>query len=61
MEGFFKNVQNADKLSGLVEGIRDAMMHYQVCVHERFIPCTSDARGRLLYNRISMIRAVNSL
>jgi hypothetical protein len=30
VEGFFKNVKNADKLGGLVEDIRDAMMGYQV-------------------------------
>jgi len=30
IEGFFNNVLNADKLGGLVEGIRDAMMEYQV-------------------------------
>ena len=31
VEGFFKNVVNAGKLGSLVEGIRDAMMEYQVC------------------------------
>lgn len=30
-KGFFNNVANADKLGGLVEGIRDAVMEYQVC------------------------------
>jgi len=30
VEGFFKNVVNAGKLGSLVEGIRDAMMEYQV-------------------------------
>ena len=29
-KGFFYNVENADKLGGLVEDIRDAMMEYQV-------------------------------
>ena len=29
-QGFFNNVKNADKLGGLVEDIRDAMMEYQV-------------------------------
>jgi len=33
VEGFFSNVENADKLGGLVEDIRDAMMEYQVCIH----------------------------
>jgi len=31
VEGFFNNVVNADKLDSLVEGIRDAMVEYQVC------------------------------
>jgi hypothetical protein len=31
-EGFFNNVENADKLRGLVEDIRDAILVYQVCV-----------------------------
>ena len=29
-KGFFNNVENADKLGGLVEDVRDAMMDYQV-------------------------------
>ena len=32
VEGFFRNLENADRLSGLVEGIRDAMVEYQVCL-----------------------------
>ena len=32
VKGFFDDVKNTDKLSGLVEDIRDAMMDYQVCV-----------------------------
>ena len=32
IEGFFCNLENADRLSGLVEGIRDAMLEYQVCL-----------------------------
>ena len=31
VEGFFNNTENAAQLGGLVEGIRDAMMEYQVC------------------------------
>ena len=31
VEGFFNNAENAGKLGGLVEEIRDAMMEYQVC------------------------------
>ena len=30
VEGFFNNAENADKLGGLVEDIRDAIMEYQV-------------------------------
>ena len=30
-KGFFNNVENAEKLGGLVEDVRDAMMDYQVC------------------------------
>jgi len=29
--GFFNNLENAGKLGGLVEDIRDAMIEYQVC------------------------------
>ena len=32
VKGFFNNVDNADRLGGLVEDIRDVMMDYQVCV-----------------------------
>ena len=32
IKGFFNNVENADKLSGLVEDVCDAVMDYQVCV-----------------------------
>ena len=31
-KGFFNNVENADKLGGLVEDVRDAVMDYQVCM-----------------------------
>ena len=30
-KGFFNNAGDADKLSGMVEDIRDAIMDYQVC------------------------------
>ena len=32
VKGFFNNVENADKLGGLVEDIRDTMIDYQVCI-----------------------------
>jgi len=39
-QGFFNNVKNADKLGGLVEDIRYAMMDYQVCtLNYSFLPC----------------------
>jgi hypothetical protein len=31
VEGFLANVDNADRVRGLVEDIRDAMIQYQVC------------------------------
>ena len=31
VKGFFNNTEDADLLAGLVEGIRDAIMEYQVC------------------------------
>ena len=40
VEGFFTNVKNAEKLAGLVEDIRDAVMDYQVCGQNNLIsPC----------------------
>jgi len=41
VEGFFTNAENANKLGGLVEDIRDAMMEYQVSNHEPIISSTS--------------------
>ena len=38
IEGFFNNVENADKLSGVVEDIRDAMMEYQVRMQNYSFP-----------------------
>jgi hypothetical protein len=38
VEGFFTNVENADKLAGLVEDIRDAVMDYQVCGQNNSFP-----------------------
>jgi len=61
IEGFFNNVDNAGKLGGLVEDIRDAMMEYQVWIHKLFIPSIPDARTRPRYNRISTTRVVDSL
>ena len=35
-KGFFNNIQNADKLNGLVEDVRDTIMDYQVCCRNLF-------------------------
>ena len=61
VEGFFNNAENADKLSGTVEDIRDAMMEYQVCGHGLSALGISDIHTRRHYNKISTTRTVNSL
>ena len=60
VEGFFKNVENADKLSGAVEDIRDAMMEYQVCPNLSAFGI-SDVRTRFHYSKISTTGTANSL
>ena len=60
VEGFFNNVENADKLSGAVEDIRDAMMEYQVCIHGLSATSASDIRTRLHYSKPSTARTANS-
>jgi hypothetical protein len=42
VEGFVNNAKNADKLGGLVEDIRDALIGYQVCIVGMNISDTSD-------------------
>ena len=37
-QGFFNNVENSDKLGGLVEDVRDAVMDYQVCIASNSLP-----------------------
>jgi hypothetical protein len=40
VKGFLMNAENASKLGGLVEDIRDAVMAYQVCLsNDPFLPC----------------------
>jgi hypothetical protein len=34
IEAFFSNLENADRLNGLVEDIRNAMLDYQVCLED---------------------------
>lgn len=43
VEGFLNNVVNTNKLSGLVEDIRDAILEYQVCIYNMH---TSDTPNR---------------
>ena len=60
VEGFFKNVKNADKLSGVVEDIRDAMIEYQVRIRKPTIPGVSDSYSRRRCSKISTIRVASS-
>jgi len=60
VEGFLNNVKNADRLAGLVEDIRDAVMEYQVRSQDQLASSVSDIYFRPRYNKISMTRAVNS-
>ena len=61
IEGFFNNVDNADKLSGAVEDIRDAMMDYQVRIRNLLTFGVSDIRIRPHYSKTSTTRTANSL
>ena len=61
VEGFFNNVGNADKLSGAVEDIRDAMMEYQVRIRGLSAIGMTDVRARLHCSKTSTTRTVNSL
>ena len=60
VEGFFNNIQNVDKLGGMVGDIRDAMMEYQARIGKLSISSTSDVRDRLRYSKISTTRVVGS-
>ena len=59
--GFFLNVENSEKLVGLAEDIRDAMMEYQVCSCIEFYCTTSEPCTRPHCSKTSMIRVVSSL
>lgn len=61
VEGFFNNVGNADKLGGLIEDIRNAIMEYQVCICEPTTPSPPDICTRLCYSKISTTRILSSL
>ena len=51
---FLNNPDNAQKLNGLVDDIREAVMDYQVRNSEGPALITSNVRFRLPYNGISM-------
>jgi len=65
VRGFLNNVKNVDRLGGMVEDIRDAMMEYQVCVYEPSVSGTSDGTSdvcdRPRCNKISMTGIAGSL
>ena len=50
-KGFFNNVENADKLGGLVEDVRDAVMDYQVCIPSNNSSSRAHVSCRLHCNR----------
>ena len=56
--GFFLNVKNSEKLGGLAEDIRDAMMEYQVCTSLQFISTTPEACTRHHCSKISTTKVV---
>jgi hypothetical protein len=51
VEGFFNNVENADTLGGLAEGIRDAVMEYQVRNRNELITPMPDIRSDIITAR----------
>ena len=58
-KGFFNNVENSDRLAGLVEDIRDALIDYQVCALNGLpFSCSSFSQTSLqqdIYNRSSLL------
>jgi len=56
---FLKNPENSQKLNGLVEDIRYALMDYQVRTPKTLARIVSNIRYRLYYNEISTKRAVS--
>jgi hypothetical protein len=59
--GFLTNTENAQRINGLVEDIREALMDYQVCVLNYSFSTMSDICARLHCNKISTTRVVSSL
>ena len=62
LPGFLNNPENAQKLNGLVEDIRYALMDYQVCTPtELFVLVVSKILPRLRCNETSTTSAVSRL
>jgi hypothetical protein len=61
VEGFFNNIKNADKLGGMVEDIRDAVMDYQVRNRSESVTLMPDIRSRRRCSKISITKAVRLL
>ena len=59
--GFFLNVENLEKLGGLVEDVQEAIVEYQVCPFAQLTLAASEACIRPHYNKTSMTRGVCSL
>ena len=55
------NAENADKLSGMVEDIRDAMMEYQVCLWSASYLTLPNIHSRRPYNKTSLTKPVGLL
>ena len=58
---FLTNTENAQRVNGLVEDIHEALMDYQVCKLNYSFFTMYDLHARHHCNKISTMRAVNSL
>jgi len=56
---FFKDLENAQKLNGLVEDIRGALMDYQVCAPKKPTLIPSNVWPRRRYNKKSTMRTAS--
>ena len=56
---FLNNPEDAQRLNGLVEDIRYALVDYQVWVPKALALVASDIRLRVLHNEIPTTRAVS--
>ena len=56
---FLKNPENAQKVNGLVEDVRDALVHYQVHTLNTFTRIISNVHCRRHYDWTSTPRVVN--